>query len=864
MAVAVFFLDPLLLFYPPRTYPNITMPSYPKNDSDDPDYRSAFSSIPERKTPPNGSRAEQIRSAVQSTPLSNHAQTVNPTANPNHLTTHFDRYIEEDLKNRVFMPPDYFLPNIFHLPSDWRTNDEIKSRIKAIKRSAAFKRQVKAYVALCNKSNPGEKTFYHPHGLMCNSAFDVLGGTDDSRLGIYRQDAKPVDGGLQETIPDALGVLRAMFNSSGNVVDDMKENGPKHNFSWAQTMHWQEFKPKECFLDEGTDVFYRVLTPDGQDPQGTVRGKTTVHRDPGGILPPVKVTTSKKRRSEDNTSRDRSKYARSGKAPEVSEARKEIEDSAALSSLKEGVVAEDEAMSEQEESQARRAVRLQCGRYALEMLSSAGFRTHCIGALITMGRIQPLYYDRSIIIVCQPIDMFKRCPVPKSRKTITTEDVTDEFAAMLVGLGRLTPKQRGIQEAFCNDRVLIENYQVYKERCGNPKDETAIFIGVKLQLKLKLDKDETEVEVTLGRIISRQPGIVGRDTCVVEATSEHEGWKGKELIVKISWPAISRRSEAELVKTARDMARTMTYGKKPDWALDHLPDILLSQDFDYDTDSTQAKLVTFFKNASLVEEKKVEYEQRVCRITVQERLYPLEELTTVKEYAQVFFDILQIHKWLYDHPKIIHRDISPGNIMWRRTVNGDLYGVLNDFDLSTVRDATCASSLQRTGTLPYMAYELLINDENGNPPKHIYRHDVESVFYVIFLLCCCYQLVTTSNSHEPAILARTKVPSQFDHWHKLGRADLKVQKGDFFLKDARPMVNSGFTDFQPWVRGLYQQFRKGINSQERYDLFKDETTEPFDNDTMQGWVSYSAIVNICSKFAGSFLVVHNDQLEEAA
>ncbi|KAK0202170.1 hypothetical protein DFS33DRAFT_1265333, partial [Desarmillaria ectypa] len=514
-------------------------------------------------------------------------------------------------------------------------------------------------------------------------------------------------------------------------------------------------------------------------------------------------------------------------------------------------------------SQARRAVRLQCGRYALEMLSSAGFRTHCIGALVTMGRIQPLYYDRSIIIVCQPIDMFIRCSVPKSQKTITTEDVTDEFAAMLVGLGRLTIKQRGIQEAFCNDRMLIENYQVYMERCGNPKDKTAIFVGVKLQLNLKLGKDDKIVEITLGLIISRQPGIVGRDTCVVEATSEHEGWKGKALIVKISWPAVTRESEADLVRTARDMAQTMKQGAKPDWALDHLPDILLSQDFDYDADSTQANLVTFFKNASLVEEKKVEYEQRVCRITVQERLYPLEELKTVKEYAQVFFDILQIHKWLYDHPRIIHRDISPGNIMWRRTVNGDLCGVLNDFDLSTLRDATAASSLQRTGTLPYMAYELLVNDKNGNPPKHLYRHDVESIFHVILLLCCRYKLVTTQKSSENEILQRTKVPSRFDSWYKLDREALNDRKGNFFLKDARPMVNSGFTDFQPWVTDLYQQFRKGINSQERYDLFKDEETEPFDDETLQGWVSYSAIVNTCSKFAGSPLIVRNDQLEEA-
>ncbi|KAK0479919.1 hypothetical protein EDD18DRAFT_1206282 [Armillaria luteobubalina] len=53
-------------------------------------------------------------------------------------------------------------------------------------------------------------------------------------------------------------------------------------------------------------------------------------------------------------------------------------------------------------------------------------------------------------------------------------------------------------------------------------------------------------------------------------------------------------------------------------------------------------------------------------------------------YAQVFVDILQCHKWLYDHPKILHQDISMANIMYRTDDEGTVFGVLNDFDLSTL------------------------------------------------------------------------------------------------------------------------------------------------------------------------------------
>ncbi|KAK0236698.1 hypothetical protein EDD85DRAFT_1023514 [Armillaria nabsnona] len=866
MAVAIFFLDPLLSFYPSQFFSNITMSSGDADDS------AALPPSPGRKTPPNGSRAQQILSSVQSTPLSNHAPTVDPTTKADYLVGHFDRYIEEDLRERVFMHAEHFFPTILHLPPDWKTDDEITKQTKAISDNPVFKQHMQTYVALCNKTKPGEKSFYYPYGVMCNSAFDVLGATDNSGLGIYRQDAKPMLGSEEKNVPDTLGVLRAMFTSSGNDVDKMKDNGPEHNFSWAQTMHWQEFKPKLSFLDEGTDAKYRVLSDAGEDPQGDVRAKTTVHRDPGSVLPPVissrPGSTSKKRRSQKEPPHA-SKHARSGTTPDVSDARKRSENSTALSSLREGDIAVDEPTTEEEEqSQARRKTIVQCGRYALEILSSAGFRTHCIGALVTVGRIQLLYYDRSIIIVCKPIHMFKRGPDP-SGKIITLSEITDEFGALLIGLGRLTLKQRGIQEQFCIDRALIENYETYMKRCGKVGqdfDQRDIFKGVKLPLKLKSDKGDEEVEVTLGRILSRQPAIIGRHTCAVEAESAYEGWKGKKLVIKISWPAVERKSEADLVQIAREKARTMKTGKKPDWALDHLPDILLCQDFCYDADSTQANIAAFCKKAKCAENETVDYENRVCRITVQEKLYPLEQLRTVEEYAQVFFDILQIHKWLYDHPRIIHRDISPGNIMWRRTIDGHIRGVLNDFDLSSLRDTPGASSAQRTGTLPYMALELLINDENGNPPKHLYRHDVESIFYVILLLCCRYKLVTNQTSSECTTVEPIEVRSPFDAWYRLDRDTLKDKKLGFFtaIVPFSSKVNSSFTGFQPWVDRLREQFMFGFSARNEHMARKryGRATGSFDEDTLQEWVSYSIVTEACSQFAGSALVVRNDQLEE--
>ncbi|KAK0492998.1 hypothetical protein EDD18DRAFT_442770 [Armillaria luteobubalina] len=148
-------------------------------------------------------------------------------------------------------------------------------------------------------------------------------------------------------------------------------------------------------------------------------------------------------------------------------------------------------------------------------------------------------------------------------------------------------------------------------------------------------------------------------------------------------------------------------------------------------DSPQARLKEYFDTASYVDGDSFKYESRVCRIMVQEKLYLITSLREPRHYAQGIFDILQVHRWVYDHARIIHRDISMTNLMWRKR-NGVICGVLNDFDLSSRRDRESASALRRTGTGPYLACDLLKED----PPVHIYRHDIESIFNVLVLLCC--------------------------------------------------------------------------------------------------------------------------------
>ncbi len=160
-----------------------------------------------------------------------------------------------------------------------------------------------------------------------------------------------------------------------------------------------------------------------------------------------------------------------------------------------------------DDSQTRRGVSRQCARYALEVLSSAGFRSHCFGLLVGVNEIQVLYYDRSIIAVSEPFPMVNL----KEPDGLDCEDER-RFVALLICLHRATLAQRGIMENLIPDPFL-EVYQTYTDNMAN--DPKTLFVGK----QIKLQVGGKAVLVKLGLIVMRQPGIIGRSTCVVEGTS---------------------------------------------------------------------------------------------------------------------------------------------------------------------------------------------------------------------------------------------------------------------------------------------------------------------------------------------------------
>ncbi|KAJ3984699.1 protein kinase [Lentinula detonsa] len=350
-------------------------------------------------------------------------------------------------------------------------------------------------------------------------------------------------------------------------------------------------------------------------------------------------------------------------------------------------------------------------------------------------------------------------------------------------------------------------------------------------------KDDQTRTVRLKRVIFCSNSIIGRGTTVIRVECAccncppaRCDWKEKKLVLKMSFPSKTRVSE----RTFMDRCKELAQGEYA-WVSNHLPDLIWSFDIPFRDGSPQANLGEKFKD----------YEMRVMRGVILEELKPLSSLKTARECAQVFYDIVQCHHWVWKYPRILHRDISQGNIMVREK-NGKKYGVLNDWDLAIWLDdkRDGPTSQFRTGTKPYMAHEQHSVEWKG---PHRYRHDLESIFYVMLLLVCLY-------SRPDEKLRRFKNQShQYQEWHQSDDRSLYLEKHHTIRADNwEPPVTTFFFGFLLWLSRLQRSMRRGFYELGDAMQLVPKALHPemnfFDEDTLGGHLSYEVIVSIVHVF----------------
>ncbi|KAF5358710.1 hypothetical protein D9757_013025 [Collybiopsis confluens] len=419
-----------------------------------------------------------------------------------------------------------------------------------------------------------------------------------------------------------------------------------------------------------------------------------------------------------------------------------------------------------------------------------------------------------------------------------------------ISQGSLSSSESGL---FSSDQVKTSEYTSSEGTAPPAAAKFPSLVGSTYTLVV----EGVERVLCITRVIFRSDGLIGRGTSVLDVdciqeenvsengerttiTSE-KSWKGRPLVLKLSFPPSERSSEGDLICAARKHAKD----NDSDWALKHLPLVVACVD-NPDGEVNDPNQKTFLTR--LKSHVGDAYESCSLRATVLEKLEPLSSLKSAREFAQVFYDILQIHRWLYEHPEILHRDLSMANIMYRR--DGDnVYGVLNDFDLSLFR--TCMdegpTSKHRTGTKPFMAYDLL---DTHWDKVHRYRHDLESLFYIMLIVCCHYSDPTT------------RAPNlQFSGW--FDRADQDIAYAKYHLLGSpSPIlpVQPYFSAFTNWLPFICRIFGRGYKSRlSAFYLSVEERirAEPYDWDTLGGHVTYTTVMKIMGSFEGKELVTRD-------
>ncbi|KAK7442970.1 hypothetical protein VKT23_015914 [Stygiomarasmius scandens] len=688
----------------------------------------------------------------------------------NHKVGQVNEYLAEDIKERVRVSRQDFLRLFLDL-TESQYSDLVREGgpILRVMSNVDFRKAWSAYLGVVKTEGTSEKDLYLPLVTVVVAALAVFHGADKPFF--LDASGKVVKGSYAIRRPD----LHALLQGLNVLVDD-----EKLRIHWPIIAWWLEVKHRQGqTLDRGHLVYDVVQNSETTSSSGLQATDMTAGNKRKSEASDISNTSSSTPQpsvleeisaTRDGQSGGRITPTRAGPLPEIDDTdeggqkRMRVNDEGEASIItrqsgdpKSPVLGSELSVAAESALKGTELVMhtlLQCAGYGLEMLSSGLLRSHSISLLLDSLCLQGLYYGRSKIVLSEVTDL-------------SSAEGLQFFVVILFQLSNLSGRQLGLIPIRAVDKIaesplpvidpiLNSKYQaLLGARKGKgpsindkfPFPGCNAFHGCQLQLG-----DGTTL--LLKTAVYRAHSIIGRGTTVIKAVLN-----GHDVVVKLSFPGSSREAEDDLIRRAHCAASSTEHA----WAKNHLPTVIRAETHPFGGDTSQTKLATFFEKLT------IPYETRVLRITVQEVLQPITDLTDPEEIAQVFFDILQIHRWLVDHGKILHRDISLTNIMFRR-ISGNVYGVLNDFDLASslpVQPGT--TSLRRTGTLPYMSIELLNKTCTEGP---VYHHDLESLFYVLAVLCCHYD--KGSRGLQKVDLKKRRFHSWFSGVNSSNAAD-KVQ-----------------------------------------------------------------------------------------
>ncbi|KAM4061091.1 kinase [Hirsutella rhossiliensis] len=136
------------------------------------------------------------------------------------------------------------------------------------------------------------------------------------------------------------------------------------------------------------------------------------------------------------------------------------------------------------------------------------------------------------------------------------------------------------------------------------------------------------------------------------------------------------------------------------------------------------------QGTSLLVSNNGRYDNRVFRcLVISPAGRAIHKYEKISELLGALRDTIKAHRSLYLKGNILHRDISENNIIITDCKTNGHIGMLIDLDLAKELGSGRSGARCRTGTMEFMAIEVL------QGISHTYRHDLESFFYVLLWLC---------------------------------------------------------------------------------------------------------------------------------
>lgn len=305
--------------------------------------------------------------------------------------------------------------------------------------------------------------------------------------------------------------------------------------------------------------------------------------------------------------------------------------------------------------------------------------------------------------------------------------------------------------------------------------------------------------------IASREGLVGTGTtCYRAKMPDSNQWN---YVLKFKWRWARERPEDELlnlvkakrvrgavsldfykeVESTANLRRSLRWGTHRRFVRPHSPERHASVDEQRQQVACSAKGL-----ADHTEETDNFFQNRIlaCIVTspVGRCLHTFRSLT---ELLQVFRDAIKCHRSLYFDAKILHQDISPGNmIILDGQEEGRPKGILIDLDSAIELAEELETEPGITGTRPFMAIGVLRSE------YHTYRHDLESFLYVFL-----WTVITNHTENLPAA-SKLRQWSNGD-WNELAtRKSLDMDHDHFRI--ILEEFTSEFHSLKPLADNLHQ------------------------------------------------------------